>query len=87
MQFPAWAPAYRQFELDPAANLWVAEYDLPGRPDVTWTVFSLQGRWIADVALPRSLHVLQVGSDFLLGLTRDSLDLETVELLRLSESR
>jgi hypothetical protein len=87
MQPPEFWPAFGDLELDPDGNVWVAEYwskrtqeDEP----VTWHVFDKSGEWIGTPTTPSRFTVLEIGGDYVLGVRRDSLDVETVEVLPIS---
>ena len=45
-------------------------------------MFDPAGVWLGDLTLPERFELHTVGRDRLLGVTRDSLDVETVRVLR-----
>ena len=49
----------------------------------TWTVFDSAGVWLGDLTLPERFELQAVGRDRLLGVSRDSFDTETVQVLRI----
>jgi hypothetical protein len=71
--FPAAMPAYHAIVADSAGNLWVADHD--GADEWSersrWSVFAPDGRWIARVTGPARFTAMQVGSDWVLGVTAD----------------
>ena len=78
----------RWVELDGEGNLWVMR--APGPLDegpYTWLVFSPSGRLLGEVAVPRDFGVQQIGSDWILAVRRDELDVEHVQLLPLVKPR
>jgi hypothetical protein len=46
-------------------------------------VFDPLGHWLGTVEAPPGLSILQVGGDFVLGVSRDPMDVETVQVHRL----
>jgi len=82
--FPDVRPAYGRILTDSQGAIWVAEYALPGEDAPRWHVFDGDGRWLATVEVPARFRVLAVGADRVLGVTRDELDVERIEVRRLS---
>jgi len=82
---PATRPAYSSLKVDTEACVWLAQYKLPSQVDepTTWEVFSESGEWLGEVHTPSRFTVYEVGRDYVLGLRRDDLDVEHVQLLRL----
>jgi hypothetical protein len=81
--FPDVRPAYGRILTDPEGAIWVADYALPGEDAPRWEVFDGDGRWLATVDVPRRFRVLAVGADRVLGVARDELDVERVEVRRI----
>jgi hypothetical protein len=48
-----------------------------------WIVLDHQGQTVARVQTPPGVMVLEIGSDYIVGLSRDELDVESVSLYRL----
>lgn len=65
----------RRARLDDAGYLWVSD-----STPRSWRVFADSGREVASVTIPDGLELHQAGEDFVLGLTRDSLGVESVRL-------
>ena len=80
---PERRPAYGAFVVGAAGPLWVAAYARPGEEPASWDVFDPQGRWLGTVAMPERFRLLAVGDDRVLGVTRDALDVERLEVRRL----
>ncbi len=76
---PETKPAYDRFLPDPTGALWVAEYAARGEP-ARWDVFDVQGRWMGPVAMPGGFRLLEIGADDVVGVVRDHLDVERVEV-------
>jgi hypothetical protein len=77
---PAYAPDIR---IDSDGSLWVKEYSRPGVLRVNWSVFSEDGVFLATVGTPPGLKVLDIGSDYVLGVWHDENDVEYVQTYRL----
>jgi len=79
-------PAYSSLHFDQAGNLWVREFCLPDaesdKPD-QYSIFSPDGRWLAQLELPADLSVLDRGADYLLTRARDEMDVEQIRLYRI----
>jgi len=81
---PETRPAYRDMLVDRDGNLWVAESRAPGDEGRrSWSVFGPDGRWLGDVAMPPGLRVSEIGTDYVLGRSRDDLEVERVLLYAL----
>jgi hypothetical protein len=79
--WPVWADALGpELQVDDDGNLWVVEYFLPRETRNARTVFSQDGVWLGSVVLPPAFAPAHIGSDFILGTWRDSLDVEQVQL-------
>lgn len=75
-------PAFTSVMVDKVNHLWVEEYELPGeeRPGSLWTVFDAQGRVQGFVETPDGLGIFEIGGDYILGLWRDELEVEYVQM-------
>ena len=56
------------------------------QPDM-WTVFDPGGRVSGHVETPWELEIYEIGEDYILGHTRDELDVEYVQVWPLDRSR
>lgn len=80
LPLPKLVPIADQLHVDANGNLWIARYRLPGNKDRRWDVLDERGKFIATVTTPLNFEVFQIGADFILGRTRDDLDVEHVQL-------
>ncbi len=64
-------------------NLWVRESHLNEEDQSQWSVFDSAGMWQGQVAMPVGLIVLNIGSEYVLGLWRDADDVEHVRMYEL----
>jgi hypothetical protein len=76
-------PPYAAIELDDGGNIWILDFDDRMRPAGRWSVHDAEGRLLARIALPERFRPLHIGTDFILGVDRDELDVEHVQLFRL----
>lgn len=81
-------PAFGEVTSDLLDHLWVREYDFPGEetPNPTWTVFDPEGHVLGFMETPAGLSILEIGEDHILGLARDDLGVEYVQLWALERS-
>jgi hypothetical protein len=83
MQMPETRPAYGDLLVDESGRLWAAESTRwPALPSY-WTVFDVDGGLLGKVELPNRFRVHAVGSDWVLGVWRDDMDVEFVRLYEL----
>ncbi len=81
---PETMPAHGRFLADSDGNLWVQEYRVQDEPE-RWAVFDPQGRFLGVVGMPAPGRVTEIGSDYVLGVWTDELDVEQVRLYALSK--
>lgn len=81
---PGTRPAHGPILVDAEGFLWVASYE-PGvvEPE-RWSVFEAAGRWLGDVAFPPRFRPLQIRGSEVIGVRRDALDVEHLQVLALS---
>lgn len=74
---------YHYVKVSPQGHLWVRN---SLRPDahVAWTVYDLDARPIGRVTTPPRFEIHEIGRDYVLGVGRDPLDVEYVQLFRLT---
>lgn len=80
MPFPETLPAYETLASDLSGGLWVAAPLAPGETRRTWWVFDAAGHAMAQVVTPPRTRILEIGEDYVLGVTLDDLGVETVTL-------
>jgi hypothetical protein len=86
MPMPPGMPAYLEFILDPDGNLWTERFPMPGEANPRWGVVSAEGKFYGHMEMPDGFQLMGVTRDQLLGVSRDSLGVERVELYRLSRN-
>lgn len=78
--FPDEYPPYRSMVADAQGGVWVQSYPAPGEDVSTWTVLDALGRGVARLTTPPRTRILEVGADYVLGVTLDEMDVESVTL-------
>jgi len=85
---PSARPAYSELRVDSEGCVWAAEHNgefvhMLGPEPRDWEVFGPDDAWLGSVRLPARFNVLDIGRDYVLGVFRDDLDVERVQMLRL----
>ncbi len=77
-----WRSGYVEnpIHVDVVGNLWVRDYNRPGDHSSRWSVFDSEGRFLGPIALPDGLMPLDIGDDYVLGLWRDTDDVDHVRM-------
>jgi len=87
-------PAFRWIAVDPEDNLWVEEWEGVGLDQGRFLVFRPDGAWLGYVEIPEGLpesrwfpheQVMEIGSDYLLGVWTDDYGIEQVRLYRIEK--
>lgn len=87
-------PAFKSLIADAAGGVWVedgvrANEIVPSGTPVRapqptrWSVFDAAGRWLGDVQMPARFTPIEIGVDYVLGLSRDDDELKYVTLYRI----
>ncbi|MGH7720879.1 MAG: hypothetical protein ACREON_18790 [Gemmatimonadaceae bacterium] len=82
-EYPTIFPAFARLMVDPADNLWIEQYPLPGEDARAWRVYSRAGAAISTVEMPEGFRLMEAGDDYVLGTWRDDLDVQFVRVYRL----
>jgi len=96
--YPEFLPAYSAILATPMGEIWVREPDLTGAPGCwclaglptvpsRWSVFDAGGRWLGDVAMPPRFVPLEIGTDYVLGRSRDADGVPHAVMYRLDKPR
>ena len=78
-RFPYWGTAL----VDQLGNLWVSAPSTGMTAPTTWSVFNRNGRRIASVTVPKGFTPKDIGPDYILGVMRDDLGVETIRMYSL----
>jgi hypothetical protein len=79
---PTTMPAHGPLEVG-GGRLWVRETAPPDAAGSRWVAFRSDGVMLGSVVLPARFRVLEFGADHVLGVRRDDLDVQQVELYAL----
>jgi hypothetical protein len=83
---PGVAPSLGGLRVDADENVWVQAYPRPADTERSWMVLSAAGAPIGAVTVPGGLQVMEVGAEYLLGVRRDELGVEKVEMYSLART-
>jgi hypothetical protein len=87
-------PAFRWIAVDTEDDLWVEEWEGVGLDQGRFAVFRSDGAWLGYVDLPEGLpqsrgdpyqQLIEIGSDYLLGVWTDDYGVEQVRLYRIEK--
>ncbi len=78
-------PAFRSIRGDAEGNVWVEDRLHPTDESSAWTVFAPDGRALTKVRLHERFRPMELGADYVLGVVRDELDVERLQLWRLEK--
>jgi len=86
---PLTRPAYSGLRVDTGGFVWLEEYRSLWAPVRTvypsdWHVFTPEGEWLGTVRIPPRFRVFEIGLDYVLGSHFDDMDVEHVQVLRLT---
>ena len=73
-------PATKVIRLDDSGNLWMQEFQADAAAPSSWLVFAPSGQRIAAASMPARFRPTHIGDDFVMGVWRDDLDVEYVQL-------
>lgn len=83
---PEHMPAVLRLIADSQGTLWAADYRLPWDTTSTrWSIFDPKGVWLGNLHTPDRFDVLAVTPDAVLGVQRDSMDVEHFQVLRINK--
>jgi hypothetical protein len=87
MEFPESFPAHGSILVDAGGNVWVQDYAPWGSDDSSRTcyVFDADGQFLGEVMTPAGLSLQDIGEDWALGLHRDDLGVERLQLYELEK--
>ncbi len=81
------SPEFAALKVDDLGNLWVRHYGPPFAPSPDWDVYTADGAPLASARTPARFDPLHIGKDFILGVRKDDLDVEHIELYTLTRGR
>jgi hypothetical protein len=86
MPLPDRMPVFQALVADDEGWIWAELYRIGASEVAEWRVFDDAGRGRGTVEMPADLRVLQIGSDFILGLWQDDFRVEHVQLYELTRN-
>ena len=84
MPSPDRVPPYQVMTVDVLGFLWIGEYVLPGETARTYTIVDAAGRAVGRLTLPEWTTPIEIGRDYVLGVTRGEFDVERLTLWTLT---
>lgn len=86
--FPDTLPAFETLLLQQGGRLWVKETSLDDLDSATapWSVFDSDGRPLGAVEMPAGFEPFEIGTDYVLGLCKDDLGVEYVQLYEIAST-
>src|SRR5687767_12566531 len=72
-------PGYQSLLIDEDENAWLEVYRPPWEVEPSWDVLTRDGRWLGTVRTPSGFRPMQIGRDFVLGVSRDELGVERIQ--------
>jgi hypothetical protein len=84
LPLPEFAPLFVGLKVDAARRIWLERFRMPDDDGPrAWDVLDSTGTYLGMVLTPRGLTVYRIGTDALIGRSRDSLGVERVQLFRI----
>ena len=88
-------PLYDEMMIDELGYIWVRQTMYPSREmgferrlphPQRWWIFDREGRWLGDIETPARLQIVDLGDEFLLGVSEDEYGVEMVQSHRIRRS-
>lgn len=79
-------PNIDRLVVDDPGMVWVGSYRADASAPRMYHVYDAEGPFLARVTMPAGVEALEIGGDYVLGITRDELDVERVILLSLARN-
>ena len=80
LPMPESLPAYTDLRFADTGELWARRYSQRGATMLRWDVFGADGGYLGRVAIPVSFRIEEVSRGQLVGVSRDELDVQRVEI-------
>lgn len=72
--------------IDRLDHVWVQHRTIEPSEMQTWAVYGEDGMLLTDIMLPVGIRIVEIGEDYVLGITRDEYDVEYVTMLGLDRA-
>ena len=73
-------PAVTEIRIDPGGRLWIRTFARPGSTANEWLGFAETGAFICSLSVPRALTVFHFDSAAVVGVHKDEMDIESLEV-------
>ena len=73
-------PAVMEIQVDPHGRIWTRKFARPGATANEWLSFAETGEFICSLSVPRALSVFHFDSAAVLGVHRDEMGVESIEV-------
>lgn len=73
-------PAVMEIQIDLLGRIWIRTFDRPGATATEWLGFADSGAFICSLSVPKALTVFHFDSSAVVGVHRDEMDVESVEV-------
>ena len=87
LPLPEFFPPHANLLADEMNYLWVEDFQRPGAENRSWNVFDPEGALVGRVTLPERFDPTEIGSDHVLGLGWDEMNVEYVRMYALTRGR
>jgi len=77
-------PGFQGLIADESGSLWAIRFSPPWDSPQAALIFGPEGQLLGEVAFPPGLEILEVGKDYVLGISRDEFDVEQVAMYQLN---
>ena len=83
LPLPDHFPPFGELLADLEDYLWVQDFQRPGAGNGSWSVFDPEGVRVGRITFPERFRPVEIGSDYVLGLGWDEMNVEHVRLYEL----
>ncbi len=84
LPLPEFVPLYDRMLVDTGRRVWLRRFRLSReKGPYVWDVLSGDGTWLGGAATPRDFTPYRIGGDHMMGVRRDSLGVERVQVMRM----
>ena len=73
-------PAIMEIQVDPQGRIWIRTFARPGSTANEWLGFAETGEFICSLSVPRALSVFRFDSAAVVGVHRDEMGVESIEV-------
>jgi hypothetical protein len=85
ISYPEAKPTFKELTTDRSGRLLVRNWEAFDSETVNWLVFETDGHLTTHLTVPSDLELLEIGSDYVIGIWKDELDVEFVKVYGLNK--